>query len=87
MLEEYTMREDGFLYDKYVEISKTKYLKKDNVKTSGLWVTLDEDENLDKQSAVVQMLIKYNCKNIKEILGRIVDTCLDDEGYLAIKSY
>ncbi len=70
-----------------VNISQVKYLKGDAVKHSGLWINFDEDENLQKGSALVVFLNFMNVKNIKELEGKEAETDLDKSNYLCFKAY
>ena len=70
-------------------ISKVSYLDGKIVKTAGLWVQLDDDENIQKSSAVDRLVNYLNCDTIKEIVGKTIDTVQesDDSKYLSLKAY
>ena len=70
-----------------LRISKVKYIDKEKVKTAGTWFKLDEDGKLFKGSALAKLLIYYNADNLKAMVGKNVDTELDDAGYLVFKAY
>lgn len=73
--------------EKSIKISETKYLKNDNLETSGLWVNLDSKKELRKGSALVVTLQQFGCKVIADLKGKTVPTILDSNGYLAVKAY
>jgi len=69
-----------------VNISQVKYLRGDQVKYSGLWINFDEDENLQKGSALALFLEFINVKNIKELESKEVETDLDKGNFLCFKA-
>lgn len=73
--------------DKTLDISGVKFLSKNKVKVSGLWVTLDSDKKLAFKSSLAQLLIHMRKRTIKEIVGEQVETSMDDRGYLLVKAY
>ena len=75
------------LNDKLLEVSKVKYLQTDQVKQSGLWLKMDKEGKLPKSSAVAHMLKFHMVATVKEMKGKKVCTCVDDGGYLCVKSY
>ena len=70
-----------------IGISSVSFKKGKEIKTSGLWVKLDEDGLIPKQSALASFLSHISAKNLSEIVGKDVDTELDDKGYLTFKAY
>jgi len=70
-----------------VRISSVKVELKNKTKVIGMWCTLDEDENLDKNSGTVVLLKKVGASTIQELEGKECDTVEDDGGYLAFKAY
>jgi hypothetical protein len=70
-----------------LEISEIEYIKDKNVKTSTLWVNLDDDGLIQKGSPVAVLIAYTNCKSLKEIAGKTLNTTLDVKGYLCIKAY
>jgi len=59
---------------------------KDKVKVVGMWVSLDEDGNLDKGSATAVLLKHLGCSTIQELEGKEVSTA-EDGNYLCFKAY
>ena len=70
-----------------IEISAVKFEKKGKLISSGLWVSLDDDGNLQKGSALVNCKDFYKCKTLEEMREKEADTVEDDKGFLVIKAY
>jgi len=70
-----------------LDLTKVQFIDGKNVKTVGLWISLDEDENIQKGSSTARFLEFYNVKNISELKDKVLHTVLDDKGYLCIKAY
>lgn len=60
---------------------------KKELKSSTLWVNLDEDGNIQKGSMIAVLLQKYNVQSLKELEGKTVETELDESKFLTIKAY
>jgi len=73
--------------DRLIEVSQAKYQNGDKLKVSGLWIKLDSDLKLPYKSAVANMLRSLSATNIKDLVGKEVDTAADESGYLVIKAY
>lgn len=73
--------------DDPIEISSVSYKKGKEIKTSGLWFKLDEDGLISKNSALAQLIIFSERVNLDELVGKDLDTELDDKGYLCFKAY
>lgn len=64
--------------------------KKDNsreIKELATWFNLDEDKNIQKDSALAHILRKYGASNLMEMINKEVETETASEGYLTIKAY
>ena len=70
-----------------VEISSIKYVKQNQIRNSGLWVHVDEDNKIPKGSALATFMGFENVENIESLEGKDVATTLDDAGYLCFKAY
>ena len=71
-----------------IKISSAKYENKSNkLVVTGTWYSLDEDGLLKKNSAISKVLQTIKVNTLKESINKELDTTLDDNGYLAIKSY
>ena len=71
-----------------IKISQAKFIKGESVKVSTLWINFDEEENIQKDSAVALLLNKAEVKKMKELVGKELSTEKDLAGvYLCIKVY
>jgi len=70
-----------------IQISSAKVEKKGKLEIGGLWVNLDEDNLIKKNSSLAVFLKFIGANNIKELEGKEVNTIEDDSGYLAFKTY
>ena len=73
-------------YDKEIEISGVQYVKDKKIKTSGLWLKLDEDGKLPFNMGVSIMLRHLNITAIKDIVGKDIMTATNEGGYLVVKA-
>ena len=74
--------------DDVIEISAAKVESgKDKIKVVGLWVIIDKEQKLDKNSATAKLLRFLNCRTIEELAGKSCQTTEDDLGYLVFKAY
>lgn len=72
-----------------IAISKVTYVDGKVIKTAGLWVQLDADNNIQKSSAIDRLLKYLKCSTLKEIEGKVIDTVQESEDskYLSLKAY
>lgn len=70
-----------------VLISSVQYIKGKEIKDSGIWLTRDSENNIQKGSALAILLDHTGTKTIRELTGKEVNTILDAKGYLTIKCY
>ena len=73
--------------DDQITISSVKYIAKEKLKVSGLWYKEDEDGNIQKGTSLAVFLDFVKVKTMKELIGKEVDTMLDEKGYLCFKAY
>ena len=73
--------------DENINISSAAVLRDKQVVTSGLWYTLDKDENIQKGSALAKFMQKLGAKTLRELEGKETDTELDEEKWLCFKAY
>jgi len=75
--------------DDLITLSKVKYIEGDNIVAKSLWVQLDEDENIQKSSAIDIVLSKLGCSTLAETYGKQIDTVeeSDKSSYLCLKAY
>jgi hypothetical protein len=70
-----------------IKISSMMFVSGKTVKTSTIWINLDEDGNIQKGSLLAILLEKYQVKNVNELEGKTLQTELDENKFLAIKAY
>lgn len=70
-----------------IHISSVSYLKNKQVVSGGLWFTLDKEEKIQKGSALAIFLSKTESKTPKELVGKEIETELDDKEWLCFKAY
>ena len=73
--------------EEVLQISQVIYLKNKKVITSGIWLNLDEDGLIQKNSVLAFLLNFYEVPKVGELTGKKVKTEHDDNGYLCIKAY
>lgn len=74
--------------DDPIQISRVKYeATKGSLRTVGLWVNLDEDNLIRKNSALAVLMNFLGVKKPKELEGKEVETVSEDTGYLCLKAY
>ena len=70
-----------------VALSSVLYLKNKSVKQSALWYQEDTEGNIPKSSALAEFMRYYKVTSIRQFEGKVINTEIDDKGYLAIKAY
>lgn len=70
-----------------IKISSISHLRDRKVVTSGLWFTEDEDKNIQKGSALSIFLHQNGCKSPRNLIGKEVETELDDKKWLCFRAY
>ena len=70
-----------------MEVSKLKFIKNKQVKESGLWLNKDSEGNLPHNSAVANLLRFYGCRRISQMVGKEIETAVDDMGFCIVKAY
>ena len=73
--------------EEFIHISSVKYIKKDKVTESGLWVNFDEDKLIRKGSALALFMNKLGVEKLGDLKGKEIDTEIDSNGYLTFKIY
>ena len=69
-----------------IKISSVSFLDGREVKTSGTWVSLDKDGNLQKGSALTIFMKTIEVNTLEEAVGKEADSELDGN-YLCFKAY
>jgi hypothetical protein len=70
-----------------ISISTIVMIAGNSVKTSAMWINVDEDGLIQKGSTVSALLTKYNSPSINGLVDKTIDTVLGEDKYLAIKAY
>ncbi len=75
--------------DEVIDLTKIKLLKNDKAKTSGLWISTDEDGNIQKGSALGELLNVAGVETLAALTGVKLPTIKESEDsqYLCIKGY
>ena len=70
-----------------INLSSIRYLEKNIIKHSGLWLKKDSDGKLPSRSAIAFLLRFVNKPTINSMIGLELDTLVDETGYLVIKAF
>ncbi len=70
-----------------IQLSSVKFENKGKLETSGLWVNLDEDKKIRKNSALAVLLKHLVAADIEALENKEIMTVEDESGYLAFKAY
>ncbi len=75
--------------EEMIELTKIKLLKNDKAKVVGLWYSEDEDNNIQKGSALSELLVVAATETPNELIGKVLPTIQEskDSQYLCIKGY
>ena len=70
-----------------IHISRVKYENKGNLEISGIWINKDSKGLIQKGSALATFLQFNNSNMLDQLIGKTIQTTIDDKGYLCFKSY
>jgi hypothetical protein len=70
-----------------IKISSVAYLREKQVVNTGLWLTLDKQENIQKGSALAVFLNRMNVATPNLLVDKEVETELDEKQWLCFKAY
>lgn len=70
-----------------IKISEMKFISGESIKTSTIWINVDDDGNVQKGSTIAVLLEKANSPNVNGLVGKTLPTDLDANKFLAIKAY
>jgi len=70
-----------------IEISSVKYERNGKLLVTGLWVNKDEDNLIQKGSALAVLMNFLNAEVIKDLTDKEASITEDDKGYLCFKAY
>lgn len=70
-----------------IHISSVSYIKDKQIISGGLWFTLDKEEKIQKGSALAAFMNKVEVSNLLNLVGKEINTELDDNQWLCFKIY
>lgn len=70
-----------------IKISEMKFIKGSTVTTSTVWINVDEDGLIQKGSHVANLLEFYKVDTVNNLVGKAVNTELDQNNYLCVRVY
>lgn len=70
-----------------IDISAVQYVRDKKIATTGLWFNEDADKMIQKNSALAVFLNSVGTKTANELVGKEVETVLDDKNFLCFKAY
>jgi len=70
-----------------INISEIKYEVKGKLIVSGLWWNTDKEHKIMKGCALAIFLQSNGCTSADQLIGKQIQTMMDDKGYLCFKSY
>jgi len=70
-----------------IKISSMLFISGKTLKSSTIWINIDEDGNIEKGSQVAILLEKYQAKTLNDLEGKTLQTELDENKFLAIRCY
>ena len=75
--------------EKVIDITKIKLLRNDKAKVVGLWASTDEDGNIQKGSALSELLNFAKVETLADLTGKTLPTIEEskESSYLCIKGY
>ena len=73
--------------EEVIHISSLSYIRDKQIVSGGLWFTLDKDQNIQKGSALAMFMNKLGASKPTELIGKEIETELDDKEWLCFKSY
>ena len=73
--------------DELIKISKIKRPEKAKQVVQNLWMVLDEEQNIQKDSAVDRLIKYLNIETMADAVGKTMDTAIesDDSNFLVLK--
>lgn len=75
--------------EEIIYLSKVKYQLEDKIVTAGTWAVVDEDNNLQKGSAVTRILEVLGVKSLAEAYNKEIETVTEskESSFLCLKAY
>jgi len=73
--------------DEPMEMSKVQHIVGTSVKEVGLWYNEDKEGNIQKGSALADLLKHNKVPNLNALIGKEFETVVNNAGFLVIKAY
>ncbi len=75
--------------DELISISKVKTIKDDKIITRSLWKQLDKEDNIQKGSAIDDLLKFLKCDSLADTYNKEIETVIEseDSSFLCLKAY
>lgn len=73
--------------DEVMEMSKVQHIVGQVVKEVGLWYNEDKEGNIQKGSALADLLKHKQVLNLNALIGKEFETVTNNAGFLVIKAY
>lgn len=70
-----------------IEIRKAEVREGKTLEVRGLWVTLDEENKINKNSALGRFMQHTQINRLKDLKGEKLETTTNDGGFLVFKAY
>jgi len=70
-----------------IHISSLSYIREKQIVFGGLWFTLDKEQNIQKGSALATFMSRLEVSKPLGLIGKEVETELDDKDWLCFKAY
>lgn len=75
--------------EEHIKISKIKCIRNEKIEIITLWVNLDENKQLEKSSAISDLLRFLNIESLEQIVGKEIEAIEQskEDTYLCLKAY
>lgn len=73
--------------ERELELSKVRFQDGDKIKEGGIWLLINEDKQIEGRSALAKLLNFYQCEKLGDLIGKNIETTIDDNGYLIVRAY
>lgn len=75
--------------EELLSMTKIKIIRLEKVQLATTWVSLDEDQNIVKSSALAELMRYLKVDTVAGLYGKEIDTMVqsDTNNYLCLKSY
>jgi hypothetical protein len=73
--------------DENMELSQSQHIVGTTVKEVGLWYNEDEDENIQKGTALADLIKHMKVTSLNDLIGKEFETVVNNAGFLVIKGF